>query len=279
MRRLTLAALIPACLALISFTGGSAAAADMAVKAKPLPVDPAYNWSGIYIGGTIGGVWTEANRFMPDLPLVGIPPTNFRAHSTDGIFGAVFGAQQQIGRWVVGIEGSYNASFKDMQANVSVSPPEPFTQLSATTLITDLVTIGPRVGYTWDRLMVYGTGGYAGAHLDGRYTCTNGGQFVFPGRAPCSFPLFGALADLNLSGKSWNNGWFAGIGFDYVAYKGALADVLVGAEYQHYDLERVSGFRCDPVLCAGQPHQSFLHDANGDIARVRLTIKTHGWGS
>jgi hypothetical protein len=74
----------------------------------------------------------------------------------------VLGAQWQVGRWVLGIEGSYNASFKDMQANVSVSPPEPFTKLSATTLITDLVTIGPRVGYTWDRLMVYGTGGYAG---------------------------------------------------------------------------------------------------------------------
>jgi outer membrane immunogenic protein len=266
-------------LLLTSIASGSAAAADMAVKAPPLvPAAAAYNWSGIYIGGTIGGVWTEANRFMPDLPLVGVPPTTFTAHSTDGIYGGVLGAQWQVGPWVLGIEGSYNASFKDMQANVSVSPPEPFTKLSATTLITDLVTIGPRVGYTWDRLMVYGTGGYAGAHLDGRYTCTFGGQFVFPGRAPCSFPLFGTQADLNLGGRTWNNGWFAGIGFEYVAYRGTLADVLLGAEYQHFDLERQVGFQCNPVVCLFQPHQSFLHDANGDIARVRLTIKTHGWG-
>jgi outer membrane immunogenic protein len=109
-------------LLLTSIASGSAAAADMAVKAPPLvPAAAAYNWSGIYIGGTIGGVWTEANRFMPDLPLVGVPPTTFTAHSTDGIYGGVLGAQWQVGRWVLGIEGSYNASFKDMQANVSVS--------------------------------------------------------------------------------------------------------------------------------------------------------------
>lgn len=262
---------------LTSIAGGQAAAGDMAVKARPLPVEVAYNWSGFYVGGTVGGVWTEANRFMPDLPLVGVPPTTFHAHSNDVIYGGVAGAQYQIGHWVLGVEGSYNATPSDMRANVSVSPPEPFTQLSATTLITDLITIGPRVGYTWDRLMVYGTGGYAGAHVDGRYTCTNGGQFVFPGRAPCT-TLFGALQDINFGGKTWNNGWFVGLGLDYVAYKGTLADVLLGVEYQHVDLERTSALRCTPASCPGQPHQSFFHDANADVVRARLTIKMHGWG-
>ena len=269
MRRLILASL-----ALISLVGG-AAAADMAVKARPMVVDPQYNWSGFYIGGTVGGVWTEANRFMPDLPLVGLPPTTFRAHSSDVIYGGVAGAQWQIGRWVVGIEGSYNGSDKDMRANVILSPPEPFLHLSGATTITDLVTIGPRVGYTWDKLMVYGTGGYAGAHVEGRYTC--GGVFVFPGASTCS-ALFGPLQSLDFGGKTWNNGWFAGIGFEYMAYKGQLADVILGAEYQHFDLERTAAFTCTPAKCPGLPHQSFQHDANGDIARVRLTIKSHGWG-
>ena len=218
------------------------------------------------------------NRFMPDLPLVGVPPTTFTAHSKDGIYGGMLGAQWQLGRWVAGVEGSYNSSLSQMQANVSVSPPEPFTKLSATTLITDLVTFGPRIGYTWEKLMVYGTGGYAGAHLDGRYTCTIGGAFVFPGRAPCNFPLFGTQADLDLGGKSWNNGWFAGIGLDYVLFQGMLADFVLGDEYQHFDLEQKYGLKCNPVVCMFQPHQSFLHSANGDIARVHLTIKTHDWG-
>jgi outer membrane immunogenic protein len=89
--------------------------------------------------------------------------------------------------------------------------------------------------------------------------------------------LFGTLADMNFGGKTWNNGWFAGVGFDYVVYKGLFADILLGAEYQHFDLERTMAITCTPVNCPGLRHQTFLHDANGDIARVRLTFKTHGW--
>jgi outer membrane immunogenic protein len=264
--------------ALAAIMSAQAFAADMPVKARPLAVDPTYDWSGFYIGGGTGGVWTTAHRFMPDLPLVGVPPTLFTAHSNDWIYNVHGGVQGQWGRWVIGVEAAYNGTQRNMRANVSVSPPEPFTTLSATFLITDLVTVGPRVGYTWDRLMVYGTGGYAGANINGRYTCTGTDFFVFPGRAPCNFPLFGVLADLNLSGTTWNNGWFAGAGFDYVVYKGSFADVLLGAEYQHFELERKQAVSCTPAsVCPGVPHQGFLHDASGDIARVRLTFKTHGW--
>jgi outer membrane immunogenic protein len=274
MKKLVLGAI-----ALAGMMSAPALAADMPVKARPMVVDPQYDWSGFYIGGGTGTVWTTAHRFMPDLPLVGIPPTLFTAHSNNWIYNVHAGVQGQWGRWVIGLEGAYNGSQNDMRSNVSVSPPEPFTRLSATFLITDLVTIGPKVGYTWDRLMVYGTGGYAGAHIDGRYSCTDTGVFVFPGRASCNFPLFGPLADLNLGAKTWSNGWFAGAGFDYVAYKGTFADILVGAEYQHFDLERVRGFACTPAVCGNLiPHQGFFHDAGGDLVRLRLSFKTHGWG-
>ena len=33
-----------------------------------------------------------------------------------------------------------------------------------------------------------------------------------------------------------NNGWYAGGGFDYMVHKGALVDVLLGVEYQHFDV-------------------------------------------
>jgi outer membrane immunogenic protein len=148
-------------------------------------------------------------------------------------------------------------------------------------MITDLVMIGPKVGYTWDRLMVYGTGGYAGAHVEGRYSCADGGVFLFPGPGTCMLTIFGPiLSAMNLSGKTWNNGWFAGAGFDYVAYKGSFADILLGAEYRHFDLERTRAVTCGPVVCAGAgvPHQGFFHDAYGDMVQVRLTFKTHGWG-
>jgi outer membrane immunogenic protein len=252
-------------------------AADMPVKARPVVVDPVYDWSGFYIGGGTGGVWSKYQRFMPDLPTVGIPPTTFTARSPDWIYNVHGGVQGQWGRWVIGVEAAYNASWRDMRSNVSVSPPEPFTTLSATAFVTDLVTIGPRIGYTWDRLMIYGTGGYAGAHVDGRYTCTGTDFFVFPGRGPC-VTGFGALQDLPLSGKTWNNGWFVGLGFDYVAYKGTLADLLLGAEYQHFDLDWKAAVTCNAVICPNAQHQSYSHTASGDIFRVRATFKTKGWG-
>ena len=131
-----------------------ALAADLPVPKRPV-VAPVYDWSGFYIGGGTGGVWNEANRFMPDLPLVGVPPTTFTAHSSDWIYNVpTAGVQGQWGRWVIGVEAAYNGSQRDMRADVSVSPPEPFSKLSATTLVTDLTTAGVRVGYTWDRLMV-----------------------------------------------------------------------------------------------------------------------------
>jgi outer membrane immunogenic protein len=270
--------LVLGCLALAAMISGPAIAADMPVKARPVVANPVYDWSGFYLGGGTGGVWTRTERFMFDLPIVGLPQQAFPAHSSDWIYNFHAGVQGQWGRWVIGLEGAYNGTHRDMRTNVSVSPPEPFTTLSATTLVTDLVTIGPRVGYTWDRLMVYGTGGYAGAHVNGLYTCTGTDFFIFPGRAPCNFPLFGPLADMNFGGKTWNNGWFIGIGFDYVVYAGTLGDVLLGAEYQHFDLDSKTAIKCNAVNCPGLQHQSFSHSASGDIARVRLSFKTKGWG-
>src|SRR5689334_10820189 len=129
--------------ALAAMVSGQAFAADLPVKARPLAVDPAYDWSGFYIGFGTGGVWSTAHRFMPDLPLVGVPPTLFTARSNDWIYGGHAGVQGQWGRWVIGLEGTYNASRRDMRADVSVSPPEPFTTLSATTTVTNLITVGP----------------------------------------------------------------------------------------------------------------------------------------
>jgi opacity protein-like surface antigen len=45
----------------ISLAGiGAASAADMAVKARPVPVVLPYNWTGCYIGGNVGGKWANS---------------------------------------------------------------------------------------------------------------------------------------------------------------------------------------------------------------------------
>ena len=45
---------------------GLASAADMPMKAAPMIVAP-YDWSGIYIGGVIGGAWGRTDSSDPAL--------------------------------------------------------------------------------------------------------------------------------------------------------------------------------------------------------------------
>jgi outer membrane immunogenic protein len=270
--------LLLASLPLVAMTTGPGIAADMPVKAlKPPPVATNYDWSGVFIGFGIGGAWTEPRRFYPDLPQQGIPTETFVSRDTDGIYSIHGGVQWQLGRWILGVEASYARGFGDMKSSVSVSPPEPFTNLAATTRITDLVTVGPRVGFAFDRFMIYGTGGYAAARLDGSYSCGDTGLPVLPGPGACS-AIFGPVRNQNFGGATWNDGWFVGAGFELMAYRSAVADIILGAEYQHFEVGQKVAFTCTVALCGPTTHQNFLQDARGDIVRARLTFKTSGWG-
>ena len=267
------------CIAVAATITGPALGADIPVKAPPpLQTPRVYDWSGAYIGFNIGGVWSNPRRFYPNLPHVGIPATTFTSHDTDGIYGVHAGVQKQWGQWVFGIEAAYSRGFNNMESSVSVSPPEPFTHLASTTKITGLLTVGPRIGYTWDRFMVYGTGGYAAARLEGSYTCGDTGLPVLPGPGACG-AIFGPVAQLDFGGKTWNNGWFAGVGIDFMAYQTAFGDVILGVEYQHFDVGLKTAFTCDVAHCGPTDHQNFLQGARGDIVRARLAFKSRGFGS
>jgi outer membrane immunogenic protein len=264
-------------LALAAMIAGPAVAADMPVKAPP-PV-AYYDWSGAYLGLNIGGVWADVNRFYPNFALVRLQPQTFTSHNNDVIYGFHAGAQWQRGQWVLGVEAAYSAGSRDIQGTVSLSPPEPFTTLSAYNKIGSLFTVGPRLGYAWGRWMVFGTGGYAIGQIHGQYACTGTGIAVFPGGGACS-AVFGPLATLNATGHTGNDGWFAGGGFEYMVLKGSLVDVILGAEYQHFDLRDKTAFCFSPgcAVLGMQDHIDFNHGARGDIVRARVAIKTQGWG-
>jgi hypothetical protein len=69
----------------------------------------------------------------------------------------------------------------------------------------------------------------------------------------------------------------AGGGIDYMVHKGPLVDVILGAEYQHYDVRGHSAFCINPG-CSPATGGDYDLSATGDIVRARLTIKTHGYG-
>jgi len=128
--------------------------------------------------------------------------------------------------------------------------------------ITNLVMAGPRLGYAWDRLLVFTTGGWTWANIENTHCSSITG-------------ICGGIGPGNGVSSS-NNGWYAGGGFDYVVHKGALVDMIFGVEYQHFDLNGARAF-CVRPGCAPPAVRDFDLSATGDLVRARLTIKTQGF--
>src|ERR1700680_3592562 len=91
--------------AIAAVMAGSAFAADMPLKAPP-PV-LAYDWSGFYIGGVIGGGWARTDPSDPGLGLIGTllgVPVVQTTDSSSFIGGIEGGDRYQFGKLVIGWE-------------------------------------------------------------------------------------------------------------------------------------------------------------------------------
>jgi outer membrane immunogenic protein len=240
---------------LVALLAGPAKAADMRLPPPPPPAPVYYDWTGAYIGFNAGGVWYDMTRHFPT---PGGPSPDFNTSDSDGIFGFHAGAQWQWGAWVLGGEAALSGCFRECRSTTALAGPPLFNPNNAGEhKITNLFTAGGRLGYAWDRLMIFGTGGYASADLKGTYCSTLTG-ICGPGFT-------------NQNGQSRNNGWYAGGGFDYMVHKGPLVDVLLGVEYQHFDVGSKNAFFSNVAA------NNYDLEAKGDLVRARLTIKTGGY--
>ena len=155
---------------------------------------------------------------------------NFGTNDSDGIFGFHAGAQWQWGAWVLGAEAALSGCFNECLSRHGTLPVPTFApNLSAQHKITNLFTVGPRgLAMLGIDVMIFATGGWASADLKGSYCSTVTGACDGPG-----LPI--------VNGASRNDGWYAGGGFDYMVHKGPLVDVILGLEYQHYDVGSKDG--------------------------------------
>ncbi len=144
--------------------GGQAFAADLPQPAPPPPRAPAtyvpttapvYNWGGVYLG--INGGYGFGNSTWTDA--AGDSTGSF---STDGfLLGGTLGANFQWGPVVFGIEG--DGDWNDVNGNSAVgcgSLGAP-AGISCETKSDWLATARGRIGYAFDRILLYGTGGGA----------------------------------------------------------------------------------------------------------------------
>ncbi len=241
MKKILIAGIVAA--ALIS---APALAADYPVKGGPAPVDP-FNWSGFYIGVNGGGM--DQKSTGPFL-VPAAPGNSFNTPRKEvGIAGLHGGFQGQWGNFVLGIEGAWSGVLGDQFSSgngVGNAPPigcNAGTVFACQNRITDILSVGPRVGFAMGQWMIYGTGGYARAGDETR-ALTIATNTVFAG------------TDFT----HHHDGWYWGGGLEWLL----LRNFSVGVDYKHYDFKT--------VLSDASVNGRFVKP-EADALVLRLTIK------
>ena len=155
-------------------SASSALAADLPV-ARPgpayYPVATVYDWGGAYIGINGGyafgqSEWENDPRNPSHLNSSG----NFNVNG--GLVGGTMGVSGQFGAWVLGVEGDLDwqslkgTSNSAFCTSIFVNPNKPaVTGLGCETESNWIGTVRARAGYAWDRVLLYGTAGIAGANV------------------------------------------------------------------------------------------------------------------
>ena len=148
----------------VSLAGvGAASAADMAVKARPVPV-PVFSWTGCYIGGSIGGKWARAEDsvVIPAAAPVPLTTIGYTAEPSTWLVGGQAGCNMQSGNWVFGVEADAHAQRWSSLVTTLAGVPVPFVAGDQYGLSSDWqASVRGRVGYAMDRTLFYVTGGVA----------------------------------------------------------------------------------------------------------------------
>ena len=254
--------------------GNSAFAADMAprmyTKAAPV-VAPIYNWSGVYAGIHAGYTFGErsdvATSGLPGNAGINIANVAIGARAAsvgldrDGFIG---GGQigynwQSNSPWVWGLEA--DISYTDVNARrdfVTFNAAGAPLNNTLSSKMDYFGTVRGRLGYAWDRTLVYATGGLAYAEVE-----NNAAFFA---------PVTGALQFAG-SNRDTKTGYTVGGGIEHAW----MGNWTVKAEYLYYDLGTTDvTVAAIPGVGAGAYNSSFKND--GHIVRAGLNYKFGGMG-
>jgi outer membrane immunogenic protein len=162
-----------------------ALAMPLAAQAADLPARPMYkapvaapvpyfSWTGCYIGGNLGGKWEAHRDGSVTIPGVGgLATSTFvfddGSGNNNGSFvgGGQVGCNYQSGQFVFGIEGDFDWSH--LNDSVTVGPVFPLNFVPGDTFSWNSrwqASLRGRVGYAWDRTLLYVTGGIAWTNVN-----------------------------------------------------------------------------------------------------------------
>jgi len=189
---------LTAAVAAIIGLGAAQAAVAADLPARPVYKAPAalpmvYNWSGIYIGGHIGGGWSHVDA-IDDYGIGPAAPTgaSLGVNSSGFLGGGQIGANWQWGSMVLGLQADISAT--DLSASSSALPlgyPD-----ASVNYKTDWVsTVTGRIGYAQNNWLAYFKGGVAWAHN--------------------KFSVVDPTVPANFVGSNTRTGWTIGGGLEY----------------------------------------------------------------
>jgi len=220
----------------------AASAADLrpAYKAPaPVAAPMAYSWSGFYIGGHAGAGWSEGS----DSAFIG---------------GGQIGYNWALSpNWVIGVEGDFSGTtFSDSASFATTINGIPVAG-SASADLNWIASVRGRLGYTWDRFMLYFTGGAAWADFDASAIATTPGVTIT------------GVSSGTLSG------WVIGGGGEWMF----APNWTFGVEYLHYEFDNVDGNATftGPFGTVSGSFSGSGDSGSVDVVRARLNYKFGDW--
>jgi len=229
-------------------------AAPPAYKAPVMAPVPAYNWSGFYIGASVGGEWETINGNF-----INPPPATWSVENQRGMWDGHIGAQYQWGSVVFGVEGDFVGLFHG--SNFGTSSCNPTTACGAGTfmsanLVDHIWTVGGKLGWAFGPWMAYASGGYANTKVD------NG--------------FFTAAGFLGESTRTQHDGAYAGGGFDWQVWNTPGGALVAGIEYRHYWFQSVTA---TPVTVGGflDTNNTWTIQPHADTIEAKLSW-LFNWG-
>ncbi len=217
---------------------------------------PAFTWTGVYLGGQIGYGWGDNNgnvSYATPGGLSGVNPLNGDASGVIG--GAHAGYDLQLSNWVVGLEGSVDGTTVQktttigfVDAAVNLGGYFPYSGSVSSRVQSPIQgSIRGRVGYAFDRLLIYGTGGAA---FGGFATGLILGAVDLTG----SYYAIGGHPGTRV-------GWTAGGGLEYAIDN----NWSVRSEYRYSDFGHFADLPVSPVAGLG-------YSANRQLAQNQVQV-------
>lgn len=276
-RHFTVAALVLAGSAAVC----AATSAAPANRAPPEMVAPV-NWTGFYFGGDIGGVSQHhhgTSNFIqtaPGNPILDSNIQSFSPSTSSAIGGIHAGFNWQFTpSWVAGIEGDWQPAHSQdsfcRQTDLASAPCSDndannrgFATISSETHL--IGTARGRLGWTFERTMLYGTGGaaFGAVKTSLGLSCLTAG---------CGEN--GGLIATTTESSSHRTGWVAGGGIERMFGE----NWIVRAEYLHVNLGTESNTLSLPPSSCGIPPcaLSWSQDLSYDIVRAGVSYKFGGF--